>query len=238
MTALYKQVCDDILARIEAGSLKVGDKLPPEADYAAELGVSRSTLRLAFGELERVGVLRRKKRVGTEIIADKPRPQFNMNTAGLTELLSLGRDTEMVITGTGMVPSSVSLYLDDERSETGHWLEIRGTRSLPGEARPFNSTCIYVPARYAGIEPVLRPAELSIFEVIERTFGVAIGRVSQSATAIACPPEVSATIGLAPGAPALRIVAELFGQDGSLMEISVATFDPARFQLRTDVEVD
>ena len=67
MTALYKQVCDDILARIEAGSLKVGDKLPPEADYAAELGVSRSTLRLAFGELERVGVLRRKKRVGRRI---------------------------------------------------------------------------------------------------------------------------------------------------------------------------
>jgi len=238
MTALYRQVCDDILARIGSGSLKVGDKLPPEADYAAELGVSRSTLRLAFGELERVGVLRRKKRVGTRIIAATPRPQFSMNTAGLTELLSLGRDTEMTITGTRMVPASASPHLDDERSETGHWLEISGTRSMADEARPFNSTRIYVPARYAGIEPVLRPTEFSIFEVIERTFGVPVGRVSQSATAIACPPEDAATIGLAPGAPVLRIVAELFGQDGSLMEVSVATFDPGRFQLRTDLTVD
>lgn len=72
----------------------VGDKFPPEADYAAELGVSRSTLRLAFADLEASGVLKRRKRAGTVIISDAPRQRFNMATTGINELLSLGRDTQ------------------------------------------------------------------------------------------------------------------------------------------------
>lgn len=237
MTALYQQVADDILQQVQSGSLQIGDKLPPEADYAVTLGVSRSTLRLAFAELDRLGVLQRKKRAGTRIIADTPKPQFNMSTSGLHELLSLGRDTELVITDTRTVPTQEIAHLQGYQSETGHWLEISGTRTLPGETLPFNTTQIYVPARYAGIEHVLKATETSVFKIIEDTFGVSVGRVSQAAKAIACPPDAAPVIGLQPAAPALQIVAELTTRDDMLMEISVATFDPNRFQLRTDVRI-
>lgn len=238
MTALYQQVSDDILRQVQSGALKIGDKLPPEANFAAELGVSRSTLRLAFAELERVGVLLRKKKAGTKIIADQPKQHFNMSTTGLHELLSLGRDTELVITATRTVHTQSISHLDGYDSETNHWLEISGTRTLPTETTPFNSTQVYVPARYAGIEHVLRPTEMSVFKSIEEQFGVSVGRVGQTAKAIACPSDAAVIIGLKTGAPALRIVAELNCHDGSLMEISVATFDPERFQLRTDVEIE
>jgi DNA-binding GntR family transcriptional regulator len=123
-------------------------------------------------------------------------------------------------------------------SETDYWLEISGTRTLPGEAVPFNTTRVYVPARYAGIEHVLKDNESSVFQIIEDRFGVTVGRVSQATQAIRCPPKAAAVLGLSPDAPALRIVAQLYDQDGVLMEISVATFDPERFQLQTDVEID
>ena len=45
-------------------------------------------------------------------------------------------------------------------------------------------------------------------------------------------------MGLEQDAPVLQIEAQLFLRDGSLMEVSVATFDPARFQVRTDVEIE
>ena len=238
MTALYQQVCDDILKQVQTGDLQIGDKLPPEADFAAELGVSRSTLRLAFAELERIGVLQRKKKAGTKIIADKPIPKFNMSTTGLHELLSLGRDTQLLIAATRIVHTQDISHLEGYESETDHWLEISGTRTLPGESLPFNTTKVYVPARYAGIEHVLKTTETSVFRTIEQKFKVTVWRVSQTAKAIACPADAAASIGLAQGAPALRIVAQLYVKDGSLMEISVATFDPERFQLRTDVDIE
>lgn len=238
MTALHQQLSDAILAQIQTGKLRVGAKLPPEADYAAELGVSRSTLRLAFTELERVGVLHRKKRAGTTIIADRPKSQFNMSTSGLHELLSLGRDTSLLLSGTKTVRTEAVAQLHGYDSETGHWLEVSGTRTLPDETLPFNSTRIYVPARYAGIEHVLKQSEPSVFRIIEERFELAVGMVNQSAQAIRCPADVAGIIGIEPDAPALRIVAQLYDRDAVLMEISVATFDPERFQLQTDVKID
>ncbi len=238
MTALHQQLSEAILTQIQTGKLRVGAKLPPEADYAAELGVSRSTLRLAFTELERVGVLQRKKRAGTTVVADRPKSQFNMSTTGLHELLSLGRDTNLVLSGTKTVRTQAVAQLHGYDSETDHWLEISGTRTLSGETMPFNSTRIYVPARYAGIEHVLKPSEPSVFRIIEERFGLAVGRVNQSAQAIRCPADIAGIIGIEPDAPALRIVAQLYDRNAVLMEISVATFDPDRFQLQTDVKID
>lgn len=238
MSALHQQLSDSILQQIQAGQLRVGDKLPPEADYAAELGVSRSTLRQAYTELERVGVLKRKKRAGTTIIASQPQSRFKMSTTGLYELLSLGRDTELVLTGTRTVHTETVPYLHGFESETDHWLEVCGTRTLPGEAVPFNNTQIYVPARYAAIEHILERNGPSVFRVIEERFGLAVGRVSQTAKAINCPAEIAKIIGREINAPALRIVAHLYDKNGILMEISVATFDPERFELQTDVEFD
>ncbi|MCZ4291506.1 GntR family transcriptional regulator [Hoeflea alexandrii] len=238
MTALHQQLAGTILTQIQTGKLRVGDKLPPEIEYAAELGVSRSTLRLAFAELERVGVLQRKKRAGTTITSDRPKSQFNMSTTGLHELLSLGRDTDLVLSGTKTVRADKITHLNGHHSETGHWLEISGTRTLPGEAVPFNSTQIYVPARYAAIQHVLKPSEPSVFRIIEERFDLVVGRVSQTAQAIRCPAGIAEIIGIDPGAPALRIVAHLYDRNAVLMEISIATFDPERFQLQTDVQVD
>lgn len=238
MTTLYQQVSVQILDAIQSGDLKVGDKLPPEADYAAELGVSRSTLRLAFDDLEKSGVLQRRKRLGTRIIADQPKPRFNMATTGIYELLSLGRDTELAISKTCSIPQAEVAQLEGYKSETGYWLEVTGTRTLAGEEMPFNLSRVYVPARYAGIEPVLGKTETSIFQVIEDSFGISVGRVSQTARAVACPLAVAQILGLEEHAPVLLIEAQLLDRGGQLMEISVAYFDPDRFQLETDVEIE
>lgn len=238
MTPLYQQVSQQILDQVESGKLMVGDKLPPEKQYAEELGISRSTLRLAFSELERVGVLKRRKRAGTEIVSNRPKPIFNMSTTGIYELLSLGRDTELTLSGTRTVRTQDIPLLEGHESETGYWLEVSGTRSLAGEQRPFNVNQVYVSARYAGIEPLLAARETSVFNAIERSFGVSVGRVSQEVKAIACSAAEAKIMGLSSGAPVLQIVAQLYERNGGLMEVSIATFDPNRFQVRTDVEIE
>lgn len=237
MSTLYAQVCDNILSQIKSGALKVGDRLPPEADYAAELGVSRSTLRLAFSELEAAGVLKRRQRAGTEIISNAPKQHFSMATNDLHELLSLGRDTEFKIETTRSVKTDDVPLLNGLKSETGYWLEVSGTRTMSGEMSPFSVNQVYVPARFAAIEALICSEKRAVFQIIEEAFNVTVGRVNQSLRAIDCPKPEADILGLSVGASALLIEAKLYLTDGQLMEVSRATFHPERFQVNNDVQI-
>ncbi len=237
MTTLHAKIAKNILEQINAGVLKVGGRLPPEEVFAAELGVSRQTLRRAFADLAAVGVLRRKKRAGTVIISDQPKQLFSMATNDVSELLSLGRNTEFEIFDTRTVPTEDIQQLDGLTSETGLWLEVYGARTMASANRPFSVNRVYVPARYAAIEPLLKTCKSSVFQIIEKTYNVSVGRISQSVQAIGCPRTEAEIMGLSCGAPALQIEAQLFQQDGELMEVSIATFDPGQFLVRTDVEI-
>lgn len=56
-TRLYEQVAEQISGWIAQNGLKAGDRLPPERELAARLGVSRATLSQALVALEVIGVV-------------------------------------------------------------------------------------------------------------------------------------------------------------------------------------
>lgn len=237
MRALYQQVSEQILEQISSGQRKVGDRLPPESEFANELGVSRSTVRLAFTELESSGVLRRRKRAGTEIIAAKPQPKFNMATSSINELLSIGHNTGFHVESISTVHVDDVAILQAHHSETDHWLEVSGSRTMADESKPFGTNRVYVPARFAGIEPVLKSTNASVFQAIERHFDISVNRVTQTTTAIPCPERDAEIMGIETAAPVLQIDAALYVEDDLLMELSVAIFDPSRFRLFSDVSI-
>ena len=74
-----------ICSRIERGDLKPGDRLPPERDLAAQLGVSRPTVRTALRSLATMGVLHSKQGAGT-FITDGP-PALASEPLGLLAAL-------------------------------------------------------------------------------------------------------------------------------------------------------
>ena len=57
----FEEICDRIRARIAAGLLKPGDKLPAERELAQQLGVGRNALREALRSLEIAGIVRLQK---------------------------------------------------------------------------------------------------------------------------------------------------------------------------------
>ncbi len=73
----------DVIGR---GDLVPGDRLPPEGDLAALLGVSRMTLRQALGRLEAIGTVVRKPGRSGGTFVDEPKILCDLTgLAGFTE---------------------------------------------------------------------------------------------------------------------------------------------------------
>src|SRR6516225_9926310 len=60
--------------RILSGQLAAGDKVPPERELSAALGVSRSVVREAIGRLASLGLVRSVHGSGTRVEAPNGRP--------------------------------------------------------------------------------------------------------------------------------------------------------------------
>lgn len=75
------QVVNHIRSLIENGTLQPGDKIPPEREFAQQLGISRASLRTGIGYLAAMGVMKVKHGVGT-FVSDGP-AVFNKTSLGL-----------------------------------------------------------------------------------------------------------------------------------------------------------
>lgn len=71
-TRLYEQVAEQITRWIHDQGLGAGDRLPPERDLAARLGVSRATLSQALVALEVIGAVEVRHGDGTLVAEPSP----------------------------------------------------------------------------------------------------------------------------------------------------------------------
>jgi GntR family transcriptional regulator len=77
---LYRQLADLLLSELQAGRIAVGHRLPSEPELARSHGIGRPTVRQALDQLEKWGVVERRRGAGT--FARAPR--------GAVDLFSMG----------------------------------------------------------------------------------------------------------------------------------------------------
>ena len=58
-TPVYGKIVDDVRSRIESGQWREGQKLPGERELCNLYGVARGTLKAAFSELQKAGLIDR-----------------------------------------------------------------------------------------------------------------------------------------------------------------------------------
>lgn len=78
---LTMHVVNHVRSLIENYTLKPGDRVPPERDFARTLNISRASLRTGIGYLAALGVMKIKHGVGT-FVADRS-PEFGQRSLGL-----------------------------------------------------------------------------------------------------------------------------------------------------------
>jgi GntR family transcriptional repressor for pyruvate dehydrogenase complex len=99
---LADSVIEEIKRMIQSGELKEGDKLPNQNSFAAQLGVSRTSLREALSTLNRIGVIEQRPGYGTvfrsrisALFTDHLPPPFISDKMATIELIEARRFIEI-----------------------------------------------------------------------------------------------------------------------------------------------
>ena len=122
---LSDSVIEELQRMIESGELKEGDKLPNQLEFAAQLGVSRASLREALHTLTRIGAIEQRPGLGTVIKsanpglwADQISPPLVSNIQATLKLIEARRFIEA-----GVVELAVESATKDDLIKLGQIVE-------------------------------------------------------------------------------------------------------------------
>jgi GntR family transcriptional regulator len=186
--------------RIATGGLAPGERLPPERELAATLGVSRMTVRQALDALARRGLVERGVGRGTFVRAPA-RVEHSLDGAlGFTERLA----------GQGLPAEARVLLTAVEDAE----LHVRRLRSSDG--RPLALEDSWLPAdRFPGL--LERDLTGSLYALMRDAYGLQPVRAEERLTPVAAGDEAD-VLGVRPGAPLMLVERTAYSLDGAVVE--------------------
>lgn len=214
----YVQISELLIRDIAAGRLLNGEKLPPEREMAANLGIAVGTLRQALQDLTAKGMLVRVQGSGNYIRAK----------AGVDSVYALLRIE--LATGGGL-PTARVLSVDHlpkdpnlpafGRAPTGH--RIRRLRYLSGVVAAVEE--IWLDASYA---PEIHLSDLSesLYLYYRQKLRLWITHAEDSIGQGPLPPWSPAEFPHAQGTPLPQITRLGYDQEGSAAEASWTWYDP------------
>ena len=112
--SLTKQLMDVIIANITSGDLPVGEKLPPEAELAETLHVSRNTLREALKTLDTFGIIESLHGQGTFVSAHAMQRIPNIE---ILKLLSADHDVQSHLDARLVIEPGLARLAAERRTE-------------------------------------------------------------------------------------------------------------------------
>lgn len=217
----YYTVKRAIIGYIDDEVYRIGEMIPSERELMQAFEVSRITIRKAIDELEREGYLYRIQGKGTFVKGEQ-------NSQNLISLTSCTQDIERL----GMKPSrrvlsSAVVPSDKKRQHTLNLKEgepvFRLERVIYADGEPINLTTTYLAYRYVeGIEKFDFATE-SLYNVLERRYGITIKRAIRRVEAVIAHNEVSELLGMEEGVPLLLFQCTTYGEIGG-RECPIETF--------------
>ncbi len=118
---IYRQLVDSIRAAIKKGTLAAGQQLPTVQEMSLDLGISIGTIKRAYDELEREGILEKGQGRGT-FVKYQPSPASRKEQA-MAAIDRLLNDMEEM----GLTPAEINIFLNlklRERAEQERLVKI------------------------------------------------------------------------------------------------------------------
>lgn len=238
----YRQVADDLRAKIGTGELAPGAKLPSERELVDVYGVSRPTIRDAIGLLRSEGV----------VIAEHGRGVFVRRPVPMVRLARLSRAAREAnrsaflgdAAAAGFTPDvRVRIYFEPATERVAGLLDIEPgaevcvrDRVMLGDGVPRQLAISRLP-RAITKGTAIEHEDTGVGGVHARLEDVGYRLANHPETVGArmpTPAEVS-TLQLAPGVPVLTVTRVTYAVDGTPVEVNDMVLPADRYELAYDV---
>ncbi|MGA3397608.1 MAG: GntR family transcriptional regulator [Acetobacteraceae bacterium] len=225
----YLVVADALIADIVQGRYPVGSTLPTEHELCDIFKISRFTVREALRRLRESGLVTRKPRAGTTVIASQPSVPYTQALESLDDLLQYAENTEMRLSYTDLIEVDQALASELPIGVGEKWLFGHGIRFRKHDDLPICRTRVYINPAFRGIADRLTSRSGAIYRLIEKQYDVHVARVEQRILAIALSSEDALHLKAETNSPALRILRLYYDGNGRILEASDSTHPGERF---------
>ncbi|MDM0109511.1 GntR family transcriptional regulator [Variovorax sp. J22R24] len=232
--ANFSNIARHLTEGITSGHFAVGTLLPTELELCKHYGTSRHTVRAALAELQELGLVSRRKNVGTRVVSAKPRPRFRPSLASVDDLVQFGAEHQRVVQAIGPTTVTGELARELGCADGAPWLRISSLRMVGDEdALPIGWTDVYIDPGYADIAEVVRASPDSLISsLIEDRYDRHIAEIHQDVRAFTITDGAMADkLQVKTGTTALKIVRRYFDDEGDVFEISVSVHPADRFSV-------
>lgn len=228
---LHRQVQQYLLTLIEQGTYQPGEQLPSEVDLAAQLGVSRPTLREALYILEQEGVIVRKHGVGTFVASG----YSSRLESGLERLESLL--TWAARRGLDVQIRDLSVDAVEAKNELAERLDIEQgmllthvRRTLLVEDDPVAYLEDFVPSEILPVEQVDDTFTGSVLDLLMQQQSPDVRKGLVEITALSADQSLALRLGTQAGRAILLLKETLFDDKHTPIGFSYNYFVPDRFR--------
>ncbi|HEX3815419.1 MAG TPA: GntR family transcriptional regulator [Mycobacteriales bacterium] len=226
-----RQVADVVRQQITAGAFP-DRTLPDERILGQQLGASRNAVREALGLLREEGLIARRRGVGTRIVAPKYGHGLD-RLAGLAEALTGHGSVSNEVRAVHPVrhaPTAIADRLGITPPHDGA-VYIERLRRLGGLPLSLDTTYL--------VEDIGRPlldrdlTGQDLFDLIEETAGVRLGRAEVAVHAVAADPDTAALLDIPSGAAVFAIERLTRLVDGRAVDVESIHIRADRLTLHT-----
>ena len=224
---LYRSVKQQITEALGSGKWKHGQKIASEPQLAARFSVSVGTVRKAIGELEAENILVREQGRGTFVVSHTRDYMLNVffrivDADGHKELPTVS----LIGMKRGRADRSTAALLD--LAPRAPVIDIEAMLALKG--RPTILDRIRLPAKRFGElgEHLFAHRTGTIYGLFQERFGITVVRADERITAVAAGEREARLLGVARGAPLLRIQRVAYTYKDVAVDARVRLVDSSR----------
>ena len=227
------EITRQLLEGITTGRFPVGALLPTEFELCEQFQASRYTIRAVLQELQDLGLVSRRKNVGTRVEAASPKAVFRPTLASVEDLMQFGEEHRRVVQSVGTVSVAGDAAREIGCADPTRRLRISSVRmsdatSATPRATAIAWTDVYIDPGYTDIADAVRESPgVLVSALLESRHGRRIAEIEQDVRASTLTDtRIATALNLEPGASVLKIVRRYMDDDGETFEVSV-TVHPA-----------